>query len=224
MICFVSSASKPQSPRRSSRLNKNAGAQTPQDILRRSLRNNIREVRKRRRADADDGYVESLKVDLSLSSFQSITRKSLPATKRRTASVVLRKSTPAPSSVLFDDGDTPRHILRNILLTGMCMGLPLSYCCCYCFVVLFNNVICHVNQSLWSPLWFMRKLYQKSHSHLQPTPALPVSVQGELCVTCSLSSNTDCLYATGWIILWMYNRFIFAWFSALSYQGWTCLI
>ncbi|XP_039991447.1 uncharacterized protein cenpt isoform X2 [Xiphias gladius] len=78
--------------RRSNRLSKkDAGAQTPQDILRRSLKHKIRE---------------------------SITRKSLPATKRRTASVVLRKmNTPAPASMLFDDGDTPRHILRNILRT-----------------------------------------------------------------------------------------------------------
>ncbi|XP_040923243.1 uncharacterized protein cenpt isoform X2 [Toxotes jaculatrix] len=77
--------------RRSNRLSKkDAGAQTPQDILRRSLKHKVRE---------------------------SITRKSLPATKRRTTSVVLRKNTPAPSSMLFDDGDTPRHILRNILLT-----------------------------------------------------------------------------------------------------------
>uniref|UniRef100_UPI0037E8546C enolase-phosphatase E1 n=1 Tax=Semicossyphus pulcher TaxID=241346 RepID=UPI0037E8546C len=78
--------------RRSSRLgNKDAGAQTPQNILRRSLKHKMRE---------------------------SITRKSLPAPKRRTASVVLRRiETPAPASMLFDDGDTPRHILRNILLT-----------------------------------------------------------------------------------------------------------
>ncbi|XP_071319378.1 centromere protein T [Trachinotus anak] len=89
------SASKVQSTsgtRRSNRLSKkDAGAQTPQDILRRSLKHKIRE---------------------------SITRKSLPATTRRTASAVLRKVyTPAPASLLFDDGDTPRHILRNILRT-----------------------------------------------------------------------------------------------------------
>ncbi|TKS89830.1 Centromere protein T [Collichthys lucidus] len=74
-------------PRRSSRLGeKDAGAKTPQDLLRRSLRQKLRE---------------------------SITRKSLPAPKRRTTSTVLRKST----SMLFDDGDTPRHILMNILRT-----------------------------------------------------------------------------------------------------------
>ncbi|XP_039645057.1 eukaryotic translation initiation factor 5B [Perca fluviatilis] len=87
------SASKPQSSsatRTSNRLSRNdAGAQTPQDILRRSLRHKIRE---------------------------SITRQSLPATKRRTTSVVLRKL-PSSTSMLFDDGDTPRHILKNIMLT-----------------------------------------------------------------------------------------------------------
>ncbi|XP_044035223.1 uncharacterized protein cenpt [Siniperca chuatsi] len=77
--------------RRSSRLSKkDAGPQTPQDILRRSLKHKVHE---------------------------SITRKSLPTIKR-TASVVLRKiNTPATGSVLFDDGDTPRHILMNILRT-----------------------------------------------------------------------------------------------------------
>ncbi|XP_023258220.1 centromere protein T [Seriola lalandi dorsalis] len=89
------SASKVQSTsgtRRSNRLSKkDAGARTPQDILRRSLKHKMRE---------------------------SITRKSLPATTRKTASFVLRKAnTPGPASVLFDDGDTPRHILRNILRT-----------------------------------------------------------------------------------------------------------
>nr|XP_046232850.1 centromere protein T isoform X2 [Scatophagus argus] len=88
------SASKTHSSnasRRSSRLgNKDAGAQTPQDILRRSLKHKIRE---------------------------SITRKSLPATKRRTASFVKKTNTPAPTSMLFDDGETPRHILMNILRT-----------------------------------------------------------------------------------------------------------
>ncbi|KAM3592387.1 uncharacterized protein V6R79_017719 [Siganus canaliculatus] len=78
--------------RRSSRLaNKDAGGQTPQDILRRSLRHKLRE---------------------------SITRKSLPATKRRTTSFVHNKAaTPAATSLLVDDGDTPRHILMNILRT-----------------------------------------------------------------------------------------------------------
>ncbi|XP_029134146.2 enolase-phosphatase E1 [Labrus bergylta] len=78
--------------RRSSRLgNKDGGAQTPQDLLRRSLRHKLRE---------------------------SITRKSLPPPKRRTASVVQKKmNTPATTSMLFDDGDTPRHMLMNILRT-----------------------------------------------------------------------------------------------------------
>nr|XP_019960369.1 PREDICTED: centromere protein T [Paralichthys olivaceus] len=86
------SSSKPVSTRRSSRLSKrDAGAQTPQDILRRSLKHKMRE---------------------------SITRKSLPPTTRRTASAGLRNiNTPAPTSMLFDEGETPRHILRNILLT-----------------------------------------------------------------------------------------------------------
>ncbi|XP_041670814.1 centromere protein T [Cheilinus undulatus] len=78
--------------RRSNRqANKDAGAHTPQDILRRSLRHKMRE---------------------------SITRKSMPPLKRRTASVVLKMvDTPAPASMLLDDGDTPRHILMNILQT-----------------------------------------------------------------------------------------------------------
>ncbi|KAM4524142.1 uncharacterized protein cenpt [Odontesthes bonariensis] len=78
--------------RRSNRQSKKDGdAQTPQNILRRSLKHKIRE---------------------------SITRKSLPATKRRTASVVLRRTnTPATASMLFNDGDTPRHLLMNILQT-----------------------------------------------------------------------------------------------------------
>ncbi|KAM6896999.1 uncharacterized protein cenpt [Xenentodon cancila] len=78
--------------RRSSRLSKkDAEARTPQDMLRRSLKQKMRE---------------------------SITRKSLPAPRRRTASVVLRKlSTPSAASVLFNDGETPRHLLMNILQT-----------------------------------------------------------------------------------------------------------
>ncbi|XP_022056124.2 centromere protein T isoform X1 [Acanthochromis polyacanthus] len=93
LSCLDSSVSRGASSsgtRQSARLRKkNAGPQTPQDILRRSLKHKIRE---------------------------SITRKSLPATRRRTASVALRKTnTPAP--VLFDDADTPRHILMNILQT-----------------------------------------------------------------------------------------------------------
>ncbi|XP_040032076.2 uncharacterized protein cenpt isoform X1 [Gasterosteus aculeatus] len=71
------------------RSNRDARGQTPQDILRRSLRHKLH---------------------------QSITRPAV--TKRASASAVLgRMSTPAPTSLLFDDGDTPRHILRNILRT-----------------------------------------------------------------------------------------------------------
>ncbi|XP_030019113.1 spore wall protein 2 [Sphaeramia orbicularis] len=86
------STSGTSGPRHSNRLSiKDAVAQTPQDILRRSLKHKIQE---------------------------SISRKSLPATRRRTTSFVLKKAnTPGPASVLFDDGDTPRHILKNILLT-----------------------------------------------------------------------------------------------------------
>lgn len=86
-----SATAKSASPRRSRRLTKNvAGGQTPQSILRRSLKNKIQE---------------------------SISRKSLPST-RRTASTLLKKAnTPASVSVLFDDGETPRHLLKNILLT-----------------------------------------------------------------------------------------------------------
>ncbi|XP_031698210.1 centromere protein T isoform X2 [Anarrhichthys ocellatus] len=70
---------------------KDAGPQTPQDFLRRSLRHKIRE---------------------------SITRQSLPSAHKRAASVGLRKmNTPAPTSLLFDDGETPRHMLMNILRT-----------------------------------------------------------------------------------------------------------
>ncbi|XP_030256917.1 retinitis pigmentosa 1-like 1 protein isoform X2 [Sparus aurata] len=88
----ASAAPSTSGTRRSSRGgNKDVVAQTPQDMLRRSMRHKIRE---------------------------SITRKSLPATKRRTASVVIKKiNTPGQPSMLFDDGDTPRHILKNILLT-----------------------------------------------------------------------------------------------------------
>ncbi len=65
--CFVFSASKAQRTSATNRLgNKDAGAQTPKDILRRSLRNKIREVRKTSRVHADDGCaVESLKADPS---------------------------------------------------------------------------------------------------------------------------------------------------------------
>ncbi|XP_016522621.1 centromere protein T, partial [Poecilia formosa] len=76
-------------PRRSSRRSKrDAEPQTPQNILRRSLRNKIQE---------------------------NITKKSLPL-KRRTASAVLRQQAPS-SSMMFDDGETPRHLLRKILQT-----------------------------------------------------------------------------------------------------------
>ncbi|XP_023196312.1 centromere protein T isoform X2 [Xiphophorus maculatus] len=76
-------------PRRKSRRSgRDAEPKTPQNILRRSLRNKIQE---------------------------NITRKSLPL-KRRTASAVLRQQAPS-SSMMFDDGETPRHLLRNILQT-----------------------------------------------------------------------------------------------------------
>ncbi|MEQ2257049.1 hypothetical protein ILYODFUR_030454, partial [Ilyodon furcidens] len=76
--------------RRSSRFRrKDAEPQTPHIILRRSLRHNLHE---------------------------SITRKIPPATKRRTASVLLRRQT-ASTSMVFNDEETPRHLLRNILQT-----------------------------------------------------------------------------------------------------------
>ncbi|MEQ2281652.1 hypothetical protein AMECASPLE_032661 [Ameca splendens] len=76
--------------RRSSRFRrKDAEPQTPQIILRRSLRHNLHE---------------------------SITRKIPPATKRRTASVLLRRQT-ASTSMVFNNEETPRHLLRNILQT-----------------------------------------------------------------------------------------------------------
>ncbi|TNN46756.1 Centromere protein T [Liparis tanakae] len=80
------------STRSSDRLSrKDAGAQTPQNILRRSLGRKLRE---------------------------SITRKSLPATNKRTTSFMLQKTnTPASASGMCDDEDTPRHILMNILRT-----------------------------------------------------------------------------------------------------------
>ncbi|KAG7507953.1 centromere protein T [Solea senegalensis] len=88
----VSKAQSPSGKRRSSRLSKkDAGAQTPQEIMRRSMKHKLRE---------------------------SITRKSLPATtSRMTTSGLLRKTTPGLTSMLFDDDDTPRHLLRRILQT-----------------------------------------------------------------------------------------------------------
>ncbi|XP_026170548.1 centromere protein T isoform X2 [Mastacembelus armatus] len=85
------SSSKMQSTRETRSSKKNAVAQTPQDILRRSLKQKMRE---------------------------SIIRKSASATRRRaTSSVHGKTQTPASASVVFDDGDTPRHLLRNILQT-----------------------------------------------------------------------------------------------------------
>ncbi|XP_028287066.1 centromere protein T isoform X2 [Parambassis ranga] len=86
--------SVPQGPntnrqRRSNRLSQR-DAQTPQDMLRRSLRQKLRE---------------------------SITRKSLPANKRRTTSTLRQPNKSATTSMLFNEGDTPRHILMNILQT-----------------------------------------------------------------------------------------------------------
>ncbi|XP_038591479.1 centromere protein T [Micropterus salmoides] len=88
----ASNAPSTSATRRSSRLSKkDAGPKTPKDILRRSLKHKLHE---------------------------NLTRKSLPNTKRRTASVVLRKiNMPTPGSLPFDDGDTPRHILMNIMRT-----------------------------------------------------------------------------------------------------------
>uniref|UniRef100_A0A3P9L5E3 CENP-T/Histone H4 histone fold domain-containing protein n=1 Tax=Oryzias latipes TaxID=8090 RepID=A0A3P9L5E3_ORYLA len=80
----------PSSVRYSARLRrKSAEVQTPQDIVRRSQRQKIRE---------------------------SISKKSLPPIKRRTASI-RNVNASAASSILISDGDTPRHLLRNILQT-----------------------------------------------------------------------------------------------------------
>uniref|UniRef100_A0A3P9I291 CENP-T/Histone H4 histone fold domain-containing protein n=1 Tax=Oryzias latipes TaxID=8090 RepID=A0A3P9I291_ORYLA len=80
----------PSSVRYSARLRrKSAEAQTPQDIVRRSQRQKIRE---------------------------SISKKSLPPIKRRTASI-RNVNASAASSIPISDGDTPRHLLRNILQT-----------------------------------------------------------------------------------------------------------
>lgn len=60
--------------------------------------------------------VQVLYVELTcVLSSKSITAKSLPLAKRRTA--VQREST-AAVLMSFDDEDTPRHILKNILMTG----------------------------------------------------------------------------------------------------------
>ncbi|XP_061519991.1 uncharacterized protein cenpt [Phycodurus eques] len=72
-------------------------AQTPQNILRDSMKRKLRE---------------------------SISRRSLPPTRRTTASAMLKKAnTPASSSSLLDEGDTPRHILENILQTDTVKAL-----------------------------------------------------------------------------------------------------
>ncbi|KAJ0015956.1 hypothetical protein NQD34_014246 [Periophthalmus magnuspinnatus] len=81
-------AAKSSAPRRSGRKSNDPGAHTPQGMLRRSLKNKMRE---------------------------SISSKAIPS-KGRTASTVLKR-TPGQPSMLFDDGDTPRQIFKNILLT-----------------------------------------------------------------------------------------------------------
>ncbi|XP_062298815.1 centromere protein T [Scomber scombrus] len=76
--------------RRSARLSKkDAGGQTPQGILRRSLKHKLRE---------------------------SISKTSPVPVKRRTT-VFRNTLESARASELFDEGDTPRHILMNILRT-----------------------------------------------------------------------------------------------------------
>ncbi|XP_029954355.1 centromere protein T isoform X2 [Salarias fasciatus] len=74
--------------RRSSRLSQRDAAQTPQAILRRSLKHRLS---------------------------QTMTRKSVPA-PQRTSAAVARKD-PVSTSALLADGETPRHILTNILQT-----------------------------------------------------------------------------------------------------------
>lgn len=123
-LCFVSSApQEPGSSRSSPRLKqKRLEAQTPQDIVRRSLRQKIREVR----MTLSGCQLSSILVYNSLkrifsSFFQSISRRSLPPIKRRTASI-RNTNASAASSMLISDGETPRHLLRNILQTGMCIS------------------------------------------------------------------------------------------------------
>ncbi|XP_061911684.1 centromere protein T isoform X2 [Entelurus aequoreus] len=70
---------------------KKADAQTPQNILRRSLKHKMRE---------------------------SISKKNLPpASKGRTVSLGLENPNTRASSLMLLEGDTPRHILMNILQT-----------------------------------------------------------------------------------------------------------
>ncbi|XP_051925356.1 centromere protein T [Hippocampus zosterae] len=65
---------------------KDGPARTPQDIMRRKMR-------------------------------ESISRKSLPRTKRSASARLKTAITPASSSMSFDEADTPRHLLRKILQT-----------------------------------------------------------------------------------------------------------
>ncbi|KAM9424152.1 uncharacterized protein cenpt [Pholidichthys leucotaenia] len=86
----VTRSASQRGTRSSERLSrKDAGGQTPKDILRRNLKHKMRE---------------------------SITRKSLPATKMRRATVTLRKlNTPTVTSHLFSEDDTPRNLLLNFM-------------------------------------------------------------------------------------------------------------
>ncbi|KAK2820373.1 hypothetical protein Q5P01_023332 [Channa striata] len=76
------SSSKAQSTGKTRSSTKDPGVHNPQELMRRSMRNKMRE---------------------------SITRKSMSAAKRN------KRNTAA--SLLLDEGDTPRHILKNILQT-----------------------------------------------------------------------------------------------------------
>ncbi|XP_017290402.1 centromere protein T isoform X1 [Kryptolebias marmoratus] len=91
VIRSVSEAPSSSGSRRSSRLiKKNAELQTPQGMLRRSMRHKISE---------------------------SVIRKSLSATTKRRTTSVLLETKPPSTSMLFNEEDTPRHLLRNILQT-----------------------------------------------------------------------------------------------------------
>lgn len=63
-----------------------------------------------------------------------------------------KTNTATTASMLFDDGDTPRHILKNILMTGIYPGLSFithhdaAVCCPY------NPVICCYPEPVRSPV------------------------------------------------------------------------
>lgn len=107
--------------------------------------------------------------------------------------------------MLFDDGVTPRHILKNILLTGLRINLPFFVHHVAVVGSPFFTVICCDLQSLWSPLWFMSQ-HPKSYISLQPVPALLRIFQG----VCLYLDIIDCWEARQIQILNKYNVFFFS--------------